>query len=259
MRTHSHCSMLEPTGLTPNNTTGHKRLGTIVAAIAVFISLTVLAFLIMVGYYVWQIKFGDATKLEQTFRSAISLAEGLPISDAEATKQQINQTITPANPRFGNENAPVTVVAFIDFECPFCQAEYATFEQVMETYEPAVRFVFKHFPLQSIHPQSVDASLAAACADEQDRFWPYYDLLFTKKMFDRDALISYAQSLNLNTTAFTACLDTKKYATQVETDFNDGVSLGVRGTPTFFVNDKKIEGAATKQIWDTVILEELKK
>lgn len=251
--------MPEPFGSPIQPQAPQKKAGKIFTLVVGVVFLCVIGFGALVSYYIWQIKYGDPQTVTKTFQSDISLYEGLSRTSTDVSAEQVQATIRSHSPTAGTPDAAVTVIAFIDFECPFCQAEYQTFKGVMDTYGPAARFVFKHFPIQSIHPDSFQASLAAACASEQKNFWSYYDLLFVNKQFDQASLISYAKTLKLDIAKFTTCLDTKKYTSAVETDLQDGVDLGVRGTPTYFVNGIKIEGAADRAVWDQVILKELKK
>lgn len=257
--THPNCSMIETPDFKPTSEGKKGSRTRVFFIIAGIIILSILTFFSLVTYYIWQLKHGDAAALEQSFQGNISLVEGLLTSDETVNQDMVKGMIRSHNPVAGNNNSTITVVAFIDFECPFCQAGYGMFKGVMDTYGPAVKFVFKHFPIESIHPNSTQAALAAQCAHEQKSFWPYYDQLFTNKQLDRELLLGYARATSLNRTAFETCLSNQKYLREVEEDLNDGIALGVRGTPTYFVNGTKIEGVAKREIWDKVILEYLKK
>ncbi len=156
------------------------------------------------------------------------------------------------DPALGPEDAPVVIIEFSDFQCPFCKRFHAsTLPQIIEEYvKPGkVRFVYRDFPLTRIHPNAGLAALAAECADEQGRFWPYHDRLFERQdewgpspnaqaLFER-----YAEELGLNVEQFSACLSEQRYAEEVIKDLQDGVKYGVRGTPAFFINGRKLEGA----------------
>lgn len=214
----------------------------------------------LVGYYLWQIKQGKSVGLDRQFnQSAFTLSPGA----SQAARPTVDPTTLAAairsdSPTRGPRDAQVTIVAFIDFECPFCQASYPITTKVFDRYEPVARIVFKHLPLESLHPQAMSASLAAACAGEQQKFWEYYDRLFVTKQLDDASLLTQAAALKLNMTAFESCLSTEKYRPQIEKDIEDAARLGVRGTPTYFINNVKVEGVATESTWDTLMLEALK-
>ena len=149
------------------------------------------------------------------------------------------------DPSWGPADAPVTIVEFSDFQCPYC-ARFVTqtLPQIKQTYEGKVRFVFRDFPLSQIHENAEKASEAAECANEQGKFWEYHDKLFSSQSaLDVASLKSYASQLGLDTATFDQCLDSSKYAQEVQKDLQDGTSYGVDGTPAFFVNGLLVVGA----------------
>ncbi len=164
----------------------------ILLAVLGFSAIGFLFFSAYLGYYLWVGKYGDATQqinLAKQFTEQFSLSPELRGVEARPTVEQpAASLIRPHNPTIGNPNAPITIVAFIDFECPFCQRAYPTFARIIDTYAPATNIVFKHFPVESIHPRAQQASMAAQCAHEQGKFWEYYNLLFTKKTLDDASL-----------------------------------------------------------------------
>jgi len=220
-------------------------------------------FAVLFGYYSWQLKFAESEKIEkfeQQFSHHFTIDESLAKTpSASILEKDIAAFIRPNNPTFGDAAAPITIVAFLDFECPFSQESYPIFKEAALKYEPVIQVIFKHFPLSTIHPSSLDASLAAECAREQNKFWDYYNAVFEQKKLTKTSLSTYAKELGLNEKIFTACLDGKKFVNQVQQDLRDGLELGVRGTPTYFVNNKKIEGVMTKEQWDNIILKEMEK
>ena len=247
--------MPAPTSATPPPR-GIKK--TILLLVFAFLLIGVVFFLGMVGYYSWQIKFGRGAELAAQFSEQFSSIPGAGRSQKQAlTAQAAEAFVRPLNPVRGEAESPVTIIAFIDFECPFCQASFPTFATVMERYAPVTRVVFKHFPIESIHPNSMQAGLAAACAQEQGKFWEYYSLVFTEKRLDAESLVSYAKTLSLDENQFRTCLSTERFRALVEQDFEDGAQLGVAGTPTYFVNGKKVEGNVGIDVWNTVLLEAL--
>ncbi len=147
-------------------------------------------------------------------------------------------------PTRGPANAPVTLVEFSDFQCPYCARVQPVLRKIRDTYKDQVKLVYKDFPLPQIHPQAPKAAEAARCAREQDKYWDYHDKLFQDaKNLTPDTLKRYAAALHLDTAAFAACLDSGKYAAAVRKDMAQGAELGVTGTPSFFVNGRFLAGA----------------
>ncbi len=146
----------------------------------------------------------------------------------------------------GDPNAPVTIVEFSDFECPFCARFYSqTYNQIVEQYVDTgkAKIVFRDFPL-SFHQNAQKAAEAAECAGEQDMFYEMHDMLFERGVTGGVASFKQmASDLGLDTTAFNTCLDSGAQAQEVQSDFSDGQRLGVRGTPGFLVNGELISGA----------------
>ncbi len=144
----------------------------------------------------------------------------------------------------GPANAPVTIVEFSDFECPYCVRVQPTLVQIKETYKDQVKFVFKDYPLHNIHPKAQKAAEAARCAGEQGKYWEYHDVLFANsKALTPADLKKYAANLQLDTTQFGTCLDSGKHAAAVNQDLAEGTRVGVTGTPAFFVNGRFLSGA----------------
>jgi protein-disulfide isomerase len=143
----------------------------------------------------------------------------------------------------GPASAPIEIIEFSDFQCPFCQRANPTVDQVLKTYGDRVRFVYRHFPLGN-HPNARPAAEASQCAAEQGKFWEYHDRLFANpsKLGDPD-LKQHAAALGLDTGKFNACVDSHKYKPQVDADVNAGEEAGVNGTPAFFVNGRMLSGA----------------
>ena len=154
----------------------------------------------------------------------------------------------------GNFNAPITLVEYSDFECPYCGKIYPTFKQLLNDYPNQVRLVYKYFPL-SFHPNAQKAAEAAECASEQGKFWEYHDTLFDNQQngFSITNFKQWAKDLNLNTSKFNDCLDTGKYASKVQADEADGQNRGVNGTPATFVNGQLISGAVPYESFKSVI------
>lgn len=156
----------------------------------------------------------------------------------------------------GNPDAPVTIVEFSDFECPFCAAFYQnTLPQIEENYIKTgkVKLVFRDFPLP-FHANAQKAAEAAECAGEQGKFWEMHDIIFDNQTTISAAdLKNYAINLNLNSIQFNDCLDSGKYADEVGKDMNDGSAAGVTGTPTFFINGEKLVGAQPFSVFEEIL------
>jgi protein-disulfide isomerase len=158
----------------------------------------------------------------------------------------------------GPNDAPVTIVEFSDFQCPFCKNATTTVKQVVEKYQGRVKWIFRDFPIASLHPAAPKAHQAARCAAEQGKFWEYHDLLFEKSPRQAmDDLKQYARDLKLDAAAFGQCLDSGKQEAEVNRDIQEGARLGVTGTPTFFINGRQLVGAQPAATFQKIIDSEL--
>jgi protein-disulfide isomerase len=157
----------------------------------------------------------------------------------------------------GPATAPVTIVEFSDFQCPFCSRAAQVLKQIEERYKGQVRVVFRDFPLPK-HEQAAKAAEAASCANEQGHFWPMHDRIFENQAnLQTGDLKRLASEIGLNREAFDRCLDTGKYANRLRRDVEEGESYGVRGTPTLFINGRLITKPLTYGYVVSVIEEEL--
>lgn len=144
----------------------------------------------------------------------------------------------------GNKDAKITIVSFSDFQCPFCSRFHETMKQVMAAYPNDVRWVFKSFPLEQIHPFAKKAAEAAECANEQGKFWDYADKIFeNQRSLSNDYFSTLAKQMNLDSSKFDKCLADGKYASKVANDAKLGAQSGVRGTPASFINGQLVSGA----------------
>lgn len=161
----------------------------------------------------------------------------------------------------GNLNAPVTIVEFSDFQCPFCgRFAKETLPLIEQNYIETgkVKLIFKDFPLPS-HQFAQKASEAAECAGDQGKYWEYHDILFRNQNdLRKNDLKNYAKQLNLDTSLFNECLDSGKYKKAVQDDLNEGIKLGVKGTPAFFINGKFVSGAQPYSVFKQMIEEKLR-
>jgi protein-disulfide isomerase len=180
-------------------------------------------------------------------------------------KQVMEKISLAGQPVRGPEDAKVTIVEYSDFQCPYCARVYDTFEtKILTEYGDRVRFVFKNFPLASIHPWAERGALASECAFVQgnDQFWAVYKGLFSQQgdiTADnlRDKAVEIARGGNLDVEAFQACLDGQKALDAVKVDEKEAAALGVTSTPTFFVNGRRLSGAQTYESFKQAIDQEL--
>ncbi len=162
-------------------------------------------------------------------------------------------------PARGPANAPVTIVEFSDFQCPYCGREVPVIERVMKEYDGKVRLVFRHYPLD-FHPFAQKAAEAAACAQEQGKFWELHDKMFgNQTKLAVEDLKGYAKSVGLDPSKFDKCLDSGEKKAMVEEDQKAGSAAGVNGTPAFFINGLFINGAQPYEQIKQAVDRELKK
>jgi protein-disulfide isomerase len=158
----------------------------------------------------------------------------------------------------GNPRAPVLIVEFSDFQCPYCRRAQPVVRELLQKYEGKVRHAFRDFPLDEIHPQAQKAAEAARCAAEHGKFWEYHALLFENfGKLGRETLLEHARGLGLPEQPFAACLDSGKFHASVRQDLSDGLRAGVQGTPAFFINGIPLSGALPIEAFERVIESEL--
>ena len=179
----------------------------------------------------------------------------------EAEQQQVTRYPIEegGNPSIGPVDAPITIIEFSDYQCPYCQKwESEVFQRLLDEYPTQVRIVYRDFPLNSIHPQAAPAANAANCAGEQDAYWQFHDKLFSYE-FDlgKEAYLNYARELELDMSSFTVCLESDRYAEEVSADISYAVDLGVQSTPTFFINGLYVVGAQPYETFKKLIDQEL--
>jgi protein-disulfide isomerase len=160
--------------------------------------------------------------------------------------------------RGGGAKAPVTIIEFSDYQCPFCGRAEGVVDQVMKKYGDKVRLVYRDYPLP-MHPYARPASEAANCANAQGKFWEYHAKLFANQTaLSEDNLKSYAKDVGLDTAKFDQCLADKPYKAAIDKDMSDGEKVGVNGTPAFFINGRMLSGAQPLEKFQEVIDEELR-
>ena len=154
----------------------------------------------------------------------------------------------------GDPKAPITIVEFSDFQCPFCKKSESTLHELLTKYSGRVKLAYLDFPLREIHPQAQSAAEAARCAGEQGKFWEYHDALYAEQSkMDGAALLTRARALNLDEKTFQSCLNSGKFKSKIEADLEQGSKVGVAGTPGFFVNGVFLSGARATADFEKII------
>ena len=167
-------------------------------------------------------------------------------------------TLATTDPAVGPAAAPITLVEFSDFQCPFCQRVEPTLKELRQKYGDKLRIVWKDFPLTQIHPQAFKAGEAGHCAGDQGKYWEYHDRLFANQQALQPAdLKKHATDLGLDASAFGSCLDSSKYGERVRDGVSQGTTLGVNSTPTIFINGRRFSGAQPLEVFVAAIDEEL--
>jgi len=166
---------------------------------------------------------------------------------------------TEGFPTRGNGSAPVTIVEFSDFHCPYCRAAQPTLSALLSKYPDKVRIVYRHFPLDSLHPEARQAAEASWCAEQQNKFWQYHDRLYANGPDgSTPTLERIATEAGLDAARFNSCLSGSDAKAAVQRDVDEGVRFGVDGTPGFFVNGRMLSGNQPMQTFVTMIDDELK-
>lgn len=240
----------EEAKITIKKSSYQKMLKGIVAAIAIATFLG--------GYALGTLGGGSDSLSVDEIQEIISAVEANApaptLQPAQAPPQppspQVIQVSVDDDPIKGDPNAPVTVIEFSDFQCPFCSRFYTqTLPALEENYinTGKIKFVYRDLPLDNLHPNARPAHIASECADEQGKFWEYHDVLFAnQREWNRLSpvdlnvkLNEYATSMGLNSASFDSCLSSKSIADEVNADFLQAAQYGATGTPTFFIGNEK--------------------
>ena len=184
----------------------------------------------------------------QSLRSQSTLILRLPPPRAAISMKDV--------PVRGDAKAPLTLVEFADYECPYCQQIHPVLQRLQKEFAGRIRFAFKDYPLP-MHPNAPKAAEATHCAGAQGKYWEYHDALFERKQFSPESLKSYAKDLKLDTSKFNACLDSGQMSGIVNTHAAEAQSLVLQGTPTFLVNGRLLTGDLSFEKIRAAILEEL--
>lgn len=222
-------------------------------------TIITLVILFLLGIFVWRVVYftqairnngmnlADLNYSETV--STITKLASQPITD------QAVDVIVKDRPILGMLSAPITIVEFGDFSCPYSRASSFVLRSLAAQYPNKFSVIYRDFPLSEIHPFAQKAAEAAACANGQNKFWEYHDKLYQNQVsIDDTSFEKFAYQLNLDATQFHTCLVTHKYAKHVAEDYQAGLDAGVRGTPTFFINGNRIPGSIPQNVLEQVIL-----
>jgi len=185
------------------------------------------------------------------------------VQAGRSQRPQRHSVAPAAHPSFGPEEAKVVIRIFSDFGCPACRMLHAEIEEAKRKYGDRVKFTYYHYPLEGLHPWSFRAAEAAACAQDQGKFWAYYDVLYRRQNEWNPApnavplFKNFADFLGLDRQAFDLCFDTGRKRGVVTADIEEGEKLNIDATPTMFINDKRVVGAPNLKILYQMIEEAL--
>lgn len=221
--------------------------------------LVVLAFGVglLLGYVLWG--RGTTVTAAAPAQGPVEQPSG-PVVEAPTQEPQFVRYDIPTEgyPSFGPDDAPITIVEFSDFQCPYCRRFHEqTYQALLDAYPGQIRFVYRNLPLTSIHPDAMPAAVASLCANDQNAYWDYHAKLFGSETLGTDVYIQYATDLELDVDEFTACLDSGKHDEFIQEDMKFAFNLGVQSTPTFFVNGLAIVGAQPLANFQQLIDKEL--
>lgn len=174
-----------------------------------------------------------------------ALAAGAPGSGELATED---------DPSLGNDDAPITIVEFADFGCPYSAETSYVVRAIAKQYPDTVKLIYRDFPITELHPGADLAAKGGECAQDQKKFWEYHDAIYKESgEFTEEILLAAAEDAGLNLERFADCMMSGKYDEEIQTDLADGVQAGVRGTPTFFINGVKVEGSVPFSVFTEII------
>jgi protein-disulfide isomerase len=210
----------------------------------------------MLGYWL------GSSNLFGSISGSQSAQVAAPVVQPTAVPARLENVSVDDDPFLGPADALVTMVEFSDYQCPFCKRfRDETLDALFEQYGDQIRFVYRDFPISSIHADAQKAAEAAECVREQDEaaYWQMHDLIFANQVtgIGLEVLKGFAGDLQLNSARFNQCLDSGKYEAEVLADLQEGQAYGVTGTPTFFINGVRLVGAQPLSAFQTIIDQEL--
>ncbi len=203
----------------------------------------------LVGYFCVQtyryyaaLKRGEITNnplLQRQLQSRVTKA----LQERPVTQQDLVRLDDPRAPRIGSSTSTLSVSLFLDYDCPYCKDAYPVWREMMNLYSDRVRFVVHEYPIEELHPNAFRAAVAAECAQNQGKYWPFHDRLYTHtEQRDDRSYLQFAREIGLNEDVFLSCLQEQKTADRIRADQAYGAQLGAAGTPTFFFQGVRVDG-----------------
>lgn len=228
--------------------------GVVFATIAVFLLTTVLIFVVITVRYWWKITHGQGEMLRRQFAGNFTTS----VAGSASTQIDVKKLVTSDDPFLGRPGAPVVIVEFVDFKCPNCKQAAPIMRDLAKQYGYTAHIILRDFPAESIHPGATQLSEIAYCAQRQGRFWEIHDVLFAEQEqlttpLAPEQLKRLADQAGADYSKLTMCLAAPETTEEVKRDYLDGITLGVRGTPTFFVNGEKVEGVVLLETWKNYV------
>lgn len=231
------------------NRRGNASTGLIIV-VSLALALALLFLWRVWGYY-RMLSRGEEVNLPQY---ASQFTSSAPASDVP--KGAFAHVATLDDPAIGPSDAKLVIVEFVDYECPFCNEESTVVRELAAKYQEKVRWIVRDFPVSELHPQAVLGAEGAGCAEAQGKYWPMHDRLFAAAVdggLDRDEIDRSAEQSGLDMAVFRACMNVHARLDEIQQDLSDGLAAGVRGTPTFFLNGSRVEGAIPKAAFESLI------
>lgn len=217
--------------------------------------LVAVTFLI-VGVAIGAVAFGNRSGLTE---ASVEKIVRTVLADYNLSNEPNRFELVDNDPYLGAEDAPVVIVEFSDFRCPYCHRHFVdTLVPLLENYGEHIRYVYRHFAV--LGPESTAAAIASSCGNEQGKFWEFHNTFFeNQQSLGRSFYISVAEDNDLDVEAFTTCIDESRYLADVNSDIIDGQLNGVAGTPGFFINGTFVRGAQPYEVFERLVLRELAK
>jgi len=188
-------------------------------------------------------------------------AENVPAQNPQQQPQEIRRFSIPEDddPVYGPSDAPITIIEFSDYECPYCMKWHVeVWPRLLEAYPDQIRLIYRDFPLTNIHANATPAAAAANCAEEQEKYWEFNELLFSgRESLGVPGYQAYAEEISLDMGLFNECLDSGRHNEEIMADFEFAANLGISSTPTFFVNGIPVVGAQPFEMFSQLIDQEL--
>ncbi len=199
-----------------------------------------------------------SAKETEVYQRLVAQSGAVELLFAKPDAPHIDVSYTADDPVRGPKSAPITIIEFTDFQCPYCKRSQDTLKKVLEVYGDQVKIVEKQFPL-SFHNRAKPAAEAVLCAKEQGKFWEMHSKVFPSQSLEDADFTRFATEIGLNMKKFNKCYTEHRMAPRIDADMAEGQRVGVRGTPHFFINGRPINGAQPFEAFKAIIDEELSK